>query len=148
LNLAHCNLTLDCIMLSNSSIKISNLHKVFRTTSSPKNLETSPIYHPPEVHCKQKPIDVKRIDMYALGVILFTMLNDKFPFIKSDTKTLIDNQNCRRYHFREPNTAKLSVDCQVMIHVLLEPVCELRWGVEKVMGMKWVSGMREKIGDS
>lgn len=147
MNYAHCNLSCNCVMMSRSTVKISGLHRIL-PSSAKLHKSTATFYSPPELNSHEPSIDVKKCDVYALGSILFTMLNAMFPFNENDTTKLIDDQNNRRYHLRTSNIAKLSVDCQSMIHTLLEPNSEIRWGIDKISGMKWLAKFVDKQGDS
>lgn len=150
MNYAHCNLTCDCIMISRSGVKISGLHKIQQYSQVTAKLHrlTAAHYLAPELNFRHTSIDARKCDIYALGSILFTMLNGIFPFNGSDMTQLVDDQKNRRYHLRTSNIEKLSIECQAMIHTLLEPNSEVRWNIEKVCGMKWLAKFNDKQGDS
>lgn len=149
MNYVHWNLSCECVMMSRSSVKISGLHRILRNSEVPTKFHksTAACYLPPEVNSHLLTFDVKKCDIYALGSILFTMLNANFPFNDTDMTQLIDDQKNRRYHIRTSNIAKLSVDCQAMIHTLLEPNSEIRWSIDKISGMKWLEKFVDKQGD-
>lgn len=150
MNYAHFNLSLESIMMSKTSVKISGLHKIVSGTRNPEKVKkVSAAYClSPEVISDQEQIDAKKVDIYALGIILFVMLNDKFPFIYSDKKKLLEDQNNRRYTLRTSNIEKLSINCQVMIHALLEPISDERWNIKKVSDLKWLKQFKgDQAGD-
>lgn len=153
LNFAHGNLTCESLMLSGENLKISGLNHIQHCKNGEKmkfNYRKSApaFYLPPEVN-QERLSDPKKADIYALGSILFMMLNAVIPTCNIDDKSLlIDDQLKRRFRMRTSNIGKLSVDCQVMIHTLLEPDEEKRFNIEKISTMKWIARYNDKQGDS
>lgn len=104
---------------------------------------TPKYYLPPEVHAG-KPVNAKKCDIYALGTILFMMLYAKIPFATSCTSQLFEDQTQRRYVVK----ASSAIDCQVMLHVLLEPEPKVRFSIEKIKNLKWLQKFVDVQGDS
>lgn len=148
MNYAHCNLTCDCVLISKENIKISGLNNIKRVTRGDKvhvvsSKSVAAYYSPPEMN-ERLPCDPLKCDVFALGSILFIMLNAAVPFIASDPLQLVYDQMNKRFKLRASNICKLSVDCQVMIHTLLEPNADIRWNIETIHGMKWISKFIDK----
>lgn len=138
--IAHCNLTCTSIMLAkDENVKISGLS--YLSVNNDKNVKKSKspaFYNPPEVN-SLLPHNAIKADIFSLGVILFIMLNNMIPFVASNVTQLIDDQYNRRYRIRTSILQKLSIDCQVALHVMLEPLTSLRWPIEKLKNLKWLS---------
>lgn len=139
-------------MVSKQNVKLSGLKYIQRCSGDDKiqarrRKSIENYYLPPEVN-KGLPCDPKKSDIYSLGIILFIMLNSVVPFTEIDTKQLIEDQMNRNYQLRTSNIRRLSVNCQTMIHILLEPRDEIRWSINKIYGMKWFSKFIDKQGDS
>lgn len=154
MNLAHCNLSCECVLMSKTNVKISGLNNIQRCSNVGEKMQiknrksVAAHYLSPELN-QQLPCDPRKCDVFALGSILFTMLNAMVPFDASNPSQLIGDQMNRRFKMRPSNITKLSVDCQVMINTLLEPNADIRWSIEKIHGMKWFSKFVDKCqGDS
>lgn len=150
---AHCNLTCDNVIVSGQTVKILGLDQIQKCADDEKFqfMQTDSIpafYLSPEIN-KGLKYDARKADVYALGTILFMMLNAMIPTSNfTDKSQLIDDQMKRRFQMRTSNIRKLSVDCQVMIHVLLEPDDAVRWSLHQISEMKWIASYVEKQGDS
>lgn len=149
---AYCNLSCKSVMLGADSnrinIKVSGLHHMKHSPKGQQSLpkrskSTEAFYSPPEVHSKIL-CDLKKCDVFSLGVILYMMLNLQSPFVSSELDELKKEQISRGCTMRRSNVNRLSLDCQVMIHTLLEPDLEMRWSIEMVHGMKWLSRFIDK----
>lgn len=150
---AHCNLTCDNVIISGKTVKILGLDQIQQCTNEvklhSKHVDSMPAFYlSPEIN-KGLQYDASKADVYALGTILFMMLNATIPTSNfTDKSQLIDDQMKRRFQMRTSNIRKLSVDCQVMIHVLLEPDDAVRWSLNQILKMKWIASYVEKQGDS
>lgn len=122
------------------SVKISGMsHSHFNCDKITKTKSSIPIfYQAPEVHLSE-PFDPYKADVFSLGVILFIMLNNLIPYTSSDVTQLIADQQNRRYYIRTSLLHKLSIDCQVAIHTLLENDPCARWSIEKILNLKWIN---------
>lgn len=151
-DMAHCNLSCECVLISKENVKITGIDHVKRCAGEAKTtakyFQSVPAYYlPPEVN-DESTSDARKVDVFALGSILFIMLNAKIPFDASDKKQLVDDQMNRRFYMRTSNVTKLSVNCQVMVHTLLEPIEGTRWDLRRIYRMKWLTKFVDKHGDS
>lgn len=76
----------------------------------------------PQILLRQ-PYDPQKVDPWCLGVMLFIMLNQVYPFNKSEpievmAKKMID----RDYHFQPDIDRKVSPCAKHLISLLLEPI--------------------------
>lgn len=141
-DLAHCSLRCDDLLICKENLKVSGLDKIRRCNGDQKILikhsdKMYKFYLSPEVNNREL-TDPRKCDVYALGSILFMMLNLKIPFNDiDDAAQLYKNQMKRRYYLTTSNVSTLSVDCQVVIHTLLEPNQDIRYGIDKIQDLKW-----------
>lgn len=135
--IAYCNLSCTSIMMTkDDNVKISGLSCL--SSNNVKKSKTAAFYNPPEVN-SLLPHNAIKADIFSLGVILFIMVNNMIPFVASNVTQLIDDQYNRRYRIRTSILQKLSIDCQVALHVMLEPQTNLRWPIDKLYNLKWLN---------
>jgi serine kinase len=138
-NIAHCNLSCANLMIRSNTIKISGL-KYLRSTKNQELITMkSPLnmrFRAPEINLNL-PFNPQIADIYSLGIILFVMLNAMFPFNSSDINELVEDQNNQRFSFRASNIHNLSIESQVTVHTLLDPVSKLRWNIDKILSLDW-----------
>lgn len=149
MKLAHCNLRCESVMISNVNVKISCLNHIQPNEEKIIQISSQSVpafYLPPDAN-KGIPCDAMKFDVFALGVILFMMINAAVPYVDENLPQLIDDQVNRKFAMRASLTNSLSVECQAMIHTLLEPNEEIRWRIDKVYKMKWLSKFIDKHGD-
>lgn len=149
---AHCNLSCSCVMISRNSLKIAGLNQLRRSCDGEKILlkprkSSLNVYCAPEMNQRRSCLP-KKCDVFALGVILFIILNATSPFNNSSLTQLIDDQLKRNIKLRTSNIQILSVACQAMLLTLLEPDQDVRWSIGKIHGMKWLSKFIDTHGDS
>lgn len=153
LGYAHCNLSCESVMMTKvNNIKIAGLGYLQQPLNDLRSTHThrksiDAYYLAPKIN-RASSSDARKCDVYALGVILFIMLNAAVPFIDPDLSKLADSQMNRVFRIRQSNIHKLSVNCQVMLNTLMEPDDNIRWSLDKVLGMKWLSKYIDKHGDS
>lgn len=149
--IAHGSLTCKKILICQQNLKLCGLEKIDSCDDDSmhfKPAESTPKYYlPPEVHAGD-PVDGKKCDVYALGTILFMMVHAKIPFLTSCPNQLFEDQTRRRYMVNASSAIALSVECQVMLHVLLEPDPKTRFSIEKIRGLKWLQKYVDNHGDS
>lgn len=151
---AHCHLNCSHVMISRDQIKITGLQRI-HNCSDEKNKKVMmkcqksipDVYCAPEMNQKLS-CDPKKCDVFSLGVILFIILNAAYPFNSSTLTQLIDDQINKKAKIRTSNIQRLSVDCQVMLFTLMEPNGDVRYSLEKIQGMKWLSKFLDNHGDS
>ena len=90
--------------------------------------------------------DAKKVDMYALGVSLFEMLNHNLPFCESSVLDENDKKIVAFYvklqnkkEFKYNKSVKLSKQVTDLIDKLLEPVPEKRAVIADVLKHKWMT---------
>lgn len=89
--------------------------------------------------------DAKKVDMYALGVSLFEMLNHNKPFfdrlIENNKKLVsIYLKKQHKKEFKYNKNVKLSKSAMELIDKLLEPEPEQRYTIADVIKHKWLAG--------
>ena len=97
----------------------------------------SPIYAAPEM-LEGKSYDGTKIDIWSLGITLYTMLCGELPFSvedENDIKSLIDN--ITKGNYKEPDY--ISTECKDLIRLMLEKNPERRIGIEDIKKHKWVN---------
>lgn len=96
-----------------------------------KDQRGSPAYISPDV-LSGKPYLGKPSDMWALGVVLFTMLYGQFPFYDSVPQELF--RKIKAAKFSIPNDGRVSEDTTAIIHNLLVLNPETRLSAIQVLG--------------
>lgn len=97
----------------------------------------SAAYAAPEV-VKGTPYDPKLADVWSLGIILFIMLNAKMPFDDSNLHKLLEDQQNKRFIFRQKVAERISANAKAMVNVLLQPESHMRWTLELVLNSRWL----------
>lgn len=93
-------------------------------------------YYPPEVLIKT-PYDPFKADVWCLGISLFIMLNQIYPFDRKDKKKMYENQINRNYKLRTSVDQKISQDVKDLVRKLLEPVFSKRISTAEVCNDVW-----------
>uniref|UniRef100_A0A336MBU8 CSON014815 protein n=1 Tax=Culicoides sonorensis TaxID=179676 RepID=A0A336MBU8_CULSO len=94
-------------------------------------------YAAPEI-IKGTPYNPKVSDIWAMGVVLFTMLNKAMPFDDDNAKSLYNNQIKRKWRFRTKVVDKLSHECKSLVKKMLEPNTSDRISLEKILNSSWI----------
>lgn len=97
----------------------------------------SAAYAAPEILCSA-PYNPKIADIWSLGIILFIMLNSLMPFDDKNLKKLLNDQKNRRFKFRSKYINSISMECQTLVRMLLEPDITKRWNLEHVLKCEWI----------
>ena len=103
---------------------------------------TEPYFSPELVeHRKYNPFAV---DIWAMGVMLFAMLNGKFPFhfreIKKNKNIMLNEQRTRNYKNRPEVEAALTRECKDVIAKMLTYDPRDRPGIELLQQHPWMQG--------
>lgn len=134
-NLVHRDLKLGNMVLNKRTkrITITNfcLGKLLVSETDPlKDQRGSPAYISPDV-LSGKPYLGKPSDMWALGVVLFTMLYGQFPFYDSQPQELF--RKIKAAEFTMPSDGRVSEDSKHIIQNLLTLNSEKRLTAPEVM---------------
>ncbi|XP_015609686.1 uncharacterized protein LOC107274739 isoform X2 [Cephus cinctus] len=120
-NIVHRDLKLGNLVLNRRTRKVTITNfclgkHLASETDLLKDQRGSPAYISPDVLCG-KPYLGKPSDMWALGVVLFTMLYGQFPFYDSSPTQLFNKIKATNYHI--PNDGRVSEGTTSLIRNLL-----------------------------
>nr|CAD7590251.1 unnamed protein product [Timema genevievae] len=82
--------------------------------------------------------DPKCADVWALGVLLFIMLNKSLPYSESNMKKLYEKQMKQDWHFRSKRAPLLSEEVKYLVRRMLTPKCSNRLDIDSVVSSDWV----------
>lgn len=74
--------------------------------------------------------------MWSLGVVIFTMLNQRVPFNETNPSLIYELQMSQKYRFHDHNP--LLADVKNLIKQLLQPDPKKRPFVDLVLQHKWL----------
>lgn len=94
------------------------------------------LYTAPEI-LKGIPYDPTKADVWALGVLIFTMLNKCVPFDNSNVTILYEQQIKRKYKFRERICGTVTMEVKKLIKYVLEPIPRKRPSINEVLENPW-----------
>lgn len=94
------------------------------------------LYTSPEI-LQGIPYEPSKADVWALGVLIFTMLNKCVPFDNSNVTILYQSQVKRKYKFRERICGMVSVEVKKLVRILLEPIPRKRPSINEVLEDEW-----------
>ena len=94
-------------------------------------------YYCPELVQRIK-YDPFKADVWAMGVVLFAMLNNKFPFHFGKPKIQLAEQKGWPDHLNKRFVKKHSKHCKDLIFKMLNPNQEERYGMREVCKHKWI----------
>eukprot|EP00485_Elphidium_margaritaceum_P001327 CAMPEP_0202701572 /NCGR_PEP_ID=MMETSP1385-20130828/14648_1 /ASSEMBLY_ACC=CAM_ASM_000861 /TAXON_ID=933848 /ORGANISM="Elphidium margaritaceum" /LENGTH=484 /DNA_ID=CAMNT_0049359023 /DNA_START=15 /DNA_END=1469 /DNA_ORIENTATION=- len=104
-------------------------------------------YLPPEISRHRHGWEMKKSDMWTIGVIAYVLVTGKPPFFGGDNKAIVDK--IRRGQFSWPSKIKLSSTCKSFIKSLLMLDCHKRASPELALQHPFLSGRAsdENLGD-
>lgn len=144
LEIAHRDLKCENILVTtNYNIKIADFGFARFLLDEHMNSELSKTfcgslqYAAPEI-IKGTPYNPKVSDVWAMGVVVFTMLNKSMPFDDENAKSLYNNQIKKKWRFRTKVVDKLTFECKSLVKQMLEPVAAKRIEVEGVIHSDWI----------
>lgn len=95
------------------------------------------MYTSPEI-LKGIPYDPTKADVWALGTLIFTMLNKCVPFDCSSNVTILyEHQIKRKYKFRERICGTVTIEVKRLIKNMLEPIPKKRLSINEVVESPW-----------
>ncbi|KAJ6217788.1 hypothetical protein RDWZM_008945 [Blomia tropicalis] len=94
-------------------------------------------YSPPEI-LKQVRYNPFACDVWSLGVILFTMINQMYPFDRKEgANRMYERMLARDYHLQPQIEQKVSLELQDLIRIILEPDPKRRPSIGNVCEHPW-----------
>ncbi|ETO03780.1 hypothetical protein RFI_33622, partial [Reticulomyxa filosa] len=104
-------------------------------------------YLAPEAIRKRTGFEVKRSDLWTIGVITYVLVTGRPPFWGRENKEII--RKIIRGVVRFPTTIKITLQCQDFIHRLLQKDPALRMSAKEALQHPWLTGqeLKEDHGD-
>ena len=141
-NIAHRDVMLENVLLDNElNAILTNLNYCCLLDDkihSTMRLHSSLLYAAPELLEDNEPIDPTKCDMWALGVILFTMVSGKLPWSYTSTESIQDQiQNC---HYMFPISFSIEL-CDLIQHLLTKDPND-RFNTDQVLTHIWMKKTR------
>jgi MAP/microtubule affinity-regulating kinase len=144
-NIAHRDLKLENLLLdSEKTLKIIDFGFSL-ITSRNKSLDIfcgTPSYMAPELVARKNYFG-HLVDIWALGVLLFTLLTGKFPFRAANNKELF--AKIMRGQYQIPDD--LSPEVRVLIRKMLRMNPHERPSASEILNDKWITGVEESQGN-
>ena len=127
--LAHCDIKMENVLLSNGSVKLADFGfaKTSTVAESDEFCGTLP-YAAPEVVMGMEH-DATKADVWSMGVMLYVMLFGAFPFAHEDAAAMVEAQLAHALAFPENTNAAL----KSLISAMLEPSVEKRASASSVV---------------
>lgn len=148
--IAHRDIKVDNIMLDyNNNAKLTDFgfaRIAYDPDTGRLNLSetfcgTLPYYCPQIL--QKRPYNPFKADVWAMGVVLYGMLNNKFPFKFKDLKRMLQTQLQRVWKYREDREDVLSRDVKDLISRIFEPDEPRRPSMDDVMRHPWCMSASE-----
>ncbi len=127
--LAHCDIKMENVLLSNGSVKLADFGfaKTSTVAESDEFCGTLP-YAAPEVVMGMEH-DAMKADVWSMGVMLYVMLFGAFPFSHEDASAMVEAQLAHAIVFPENTNAGL----KSLISAMLEPSVEKRTSASSIV---------------
>lgn len=150
--ITHRDLKPDNILLSTTDeytlLKISDfgLSKLVRNNSVLKTLCGTPLYVAPEVLLTDgKGEYTEKVDIWSLGVVLFTCLSGTLPFADEYGSAATEQIKIGRFHFRSTNWKKTTSTAKMLIRELLTTDVKRRPSIDQLMQHRWLKDDHEVL---
>ncbi|XP_063380255.1 testis-specific serine/threonine-protein kinase 3-like [Cydia fagiglandana] len=144
LNIAHRDLKCENILITtNYNVKITDFGFARGVRCKDRDVlsETfcgSLSYAAPEV-LKGIPYLPKLADMWSMGIILYTMLNQALPFHETSARLLYEKQVMRKWRFRSSVVNQLSDECKRQVTQLMDPDAKARPTAGSLFSGPWIA---------
>ncbi|XP_059620598.1 ovarian-specific serine/threonine-protein kinase Lok-like [Phlebotomus argentipes] len=141
-NITHRDLKPENILLATDDdvtlVKVTDfgLSKFVQKDSIMKTMCGTPQYVAPEVLNSDAGAYTEKVDIWSLGVLLYTAVCGDFPFVLRNGRRLMTSSSCFR---------TLSKDVQVLIFDCLRAAVEKRPSIEDVLKYKWMTDERTRL---
>lgn len=150
-SITHRDLKPDNILLetaeSETLIKISDfgLSKLVQNNSALRTLCGTPLYVAPEILQTQgRGVYTKKVDIWSLGVVLFTCLSGTLPFANEYGCTAFEQIKRAQFEFRSSNWRFVSEAAKGLIRELLTADVDKRPSIEELLRHPWLSDYEMK----
>lgn len=144
-DVTHRDLKPDNILLATSDkytiIKISDfgLSKLVRNDSDLRTLVGTRMFVAPEILQGAKKY-TNKVDIWSLGVILFTCLSGSWPFSDNYGSSMVDQIIAGRFKFRGSRWTDVSQEAKMLICELLTVEANKRPNISLVLSHVWLDG--------
>ena len=104
-------------------------------------------YMAPEV-LQKKRYDPMKADVWSLGICLYVMLTDCYPFDRRDQLTMLRKMKNRDWHFPPRVRSSISNFCAHLLGIMLEPNVEQRILLKQIPLHRWMpksSSFKKKL---
>ncbi|KAI1285317.1 Testis-specific serine/threonine-protein kinase 3 [Halotydeus destructor] len=99
-------------------------------------------YMPPEV-LQQHIYDPFKADVWSLGICLYVMLNDTYPFDRKNKDLMMKKQMAKDWNFVPETVATISSECKDFLDKLLEPDVSKRYTMEQCLKHHWMPDLSQ-----
>lgn len=154
MNIVHRDLKLDNILLTKKmQLKITDFG--FAKYCVRSNCNRSVVCVLSETYCgtasysspellQRKPYNMRKADVWSLGVILFTLVNGNTPFDETSLGRLIYDQLHGNFHFNEPLWSLLTENCKHLLLNILEYDASKRISsLDSILKSEWLNELIE-----
>ena len=158
--IAHCDLKLENLLISSyGDIKVIDFGSALKVSGATVEdfgyIATTPEYLPPEIICAcvNSDYDIRAIDEWSVGVVLFILLTGRFPFGEVDhnniAKYIKKMRSCTSFELRhkEENLIYFEREYLDMVRGLLNFSDEMRLPVAKVLHMPYFKSLSSSMED-
>lgn len=150
-NITHRDLKPDNILLetndSETLIKISDfgLSKLVQNNSALRTLCGTPLYVAPEILQTQgRGVYTEKVDIWSLGVVLFTCLSGTLPFANEYGCSAIEQIKKAMFEFRSKNWKYVSDTAKGLIRELLTANVDKRPSIDELLKHQWLNDYEMK----
>lgn len=86
----------------------------------------------------EKPYNALMVDIWALGIALYAMLNNKFPFEAANPTKQLQLQLARKWKFSDNVIENPSKPLLHIIYIMLDPSVETRARISTLVTHPWI----------